>query len=477
MKAFFSKIWKWIVANKVISAVIGGVAVVGITLAIVLPLSLRKRDGQVDPPHEHTYAETWNMNYEKHWHDDSCGHGQKSSLEKHAEATEVLGQVDHEYRVYKATCKCGMVIYKLYELNYSNVEVGEPYIFKIKELVMPTVENDGKVVYYPNTPTKTETLVVPKVGGNRRATWGGEVRYDRAYFVSEEAGHYFAKIHTEAFGYDGDDDNFVLAQMLYVDPAWKFEISHDVYLGSRYVQGNGFVKQKPTLTDPGIFGFRYTDMSDQEFVIPALNSTANWQKQHVNVGDYTDEKDVYTFKEDAAYFNEISDEYLRWEYGFVMLDEDNVSYDVVNPSNLAANTRLESRCDENGAFFDDFMYFGASVSYGSLEIGDYIYFETEFNEQGLPVSTDDPSSIKQGLVEGIFEYEDDIATAVLGGGLTAVSSGEIHADSNMYIIKIGYAGAGASDEELFHDDLDYFVFSGTSAAHLYTMYLFQDHDE
>ena len=530
MKAFFSKIWKWIVANKVISAVIGGAAVVAITLAIVLPLSLHKhkfetswsfdeskhwhaatcrhdvKDSEAEHTfsewkvysaddskderscsvcgyeefrtHQHTNASEWNMDYEKHWHESSCGHSsQISSLGNHSDEFEVVGQLDHEYRVYKVTCVCGMVIYKFYELNSSNVEVGEPYVYKIKELVMPTVENAGKIVYYPDTPSVTETLIVPKVGGNRRVTWMGEERYDRAYVVSQEAGHYFAKINIDAFIYDGDTYNEILAYMLYFDPAWKFEISHDVYLGSRYVQGNGFVKTDPTLTTPGVLRFVYLDLSTQDFPIPALSSTANWKTVHKNAGDYTDEKDVYTFKEDAAYFSEISDEYLRWEYGFVMCDEEYTYYDIVNPSNLADCTGLETRCDDNGAYShtDDHVYFAASVKYGLLEVGDYIYFETQFDENYLPVSTSDPSSVEQGLVVGIYEYADDVCEAVCDGELVPVTSGQIYADYNMYIIEIDYA-CGASEEVLFHNDLNSILFSGTSAAHLYTMYLGQDYD-
>ncbi|MBP5193116.1 MAG: hypothetical protein J6126_00095 [Clostridia bacterium] len=50
MKAFFDKVWAWIVAHKIVSIVIAAVLVAGITLAIVLPLTLggKKPSEQAD---------------------------------------------------------------------------------------------------------------------------------------------------------------------------------------------------------------------------------------------------------------------------------------------------------------------------------------------------------------------------------------------------------------------------------------------
>lgn len=50
MKAFFDKVWAWIVAHKIVSIVVAAVLVAGITLAIVLPLTLggKKPSEQAD---------------------------------------------------------------------------------------------------------------------------------------------------------------------------------------------------------------------------------------------------------------------------------------------------------------------------------------------------------------------------------------------------------------------------------------------
>ena len=64
MKAFFSKIWTWILAHKIITIVVASVLVVGTTCAIVLPIAL----------HEHSYATEWSSDAENHWHDATCKH-------------------------------------------------------------------------------------------------------------------------------------------------------------------------------------------------------------------------------------------------------------------------------------------------------------------------------------------------------------------------------------------------------------------
>ena len=64
MKAFFSKIWTWILAHKIIAIVVASVLVVGTTCAIVLPIAL----------HEHSYATEWSSDADNHWHDATCKH-------------------------------------------------------------------------------------------------------------------------------------------------------------------------------------------------------------------------------------------------------------------------------------------------------------------------------------------------------------------------------------------------------------------
>ena len=74
MKTFFSKIWTWILAHKIIAIVVASVLVAGTTCAIVLPIAL----------HEHSYATEWSSDAENHWHDATCKHEEeKSDLAAH----------------------------------------------------------------------------------------------------------------------------------------------------------------------------------------------------------------------------------------------------------------------------------------------------------------------------------------------------------------------------------------------------------
>ena len=58
MKAFFAKIWAWVLANKVISAIIAGATVAVLTVAIVVPVSVsaakKKKAAQEQETHETT---------------------------------------------------------------------------------------------------------------------------------------------------------------------------------------------------------------------------------------------------------------------------------------------------------------------------------------------------------------------------------------------------------------------------------------
>ena len=65
MKAFFTKVWAWVIGHKAISIAAAAVAVAGISCAIVLPIALH---------HEHTFSETWTTSATEHWHAASCEH-------------------------------------------------------------------------------------------------------------------------------------------------------------------------------------------------------------------------------------------------------------------------------------------------------------------------------------------------------------------------------------------------------------------
>lgn len=53
------KFKNWIIAHKLVSIIIASVLVVGITLAIVLPLTL---------VHKHAFSESWSFDEDHHWH-------------------------------------------------------------------------------------------------------------------------------------------------------------------------------------------------------------------------------------------------------------------------------------------------------------------------------------------------------------------------------------------------------------------------
>ena len=74
MKAFFGKIWSWILAHKIIAIVAASVLAIGMICAIVLPIAL----------HEHSYSADWSTDANNHWHDAVCRHEEeKNELAAH----------------------------------------------------------------------------------------------------------------------------------------------------------------------------------------------------------------------------------------------------------------------------------------------------------------------------------------------------------------------------------------------------------
>ena len=98
MKEFFSKIWAWVLKNKVVSIVIASVFVVGLTCAIVLPITLR---------HKHDFGTALQSNATHHWLECECG--EKDMEEHEAKATYSHNDTHH----WKDCVECG------YDLGYA----------------------------------------------------------------------------------------------------------------------------------------------------------------------------------------------------------------------------------------------------------------------------------------------------------------------------------------------------------------------
>ena len=92
MKAFFGKIWAWVLANKVLAAIIAGGTAVVLAVAIAVPCGVsaakkkkaaQEETQQQEPAHDHTYAEAWSHDATNHWHASTCGHDVKSGEAAH----------------------------------------------------------------------------------------------------------------------------------------------------------------------------------------------------------------------------------------------------------------------------------------------------------------------------------------------------------------------------------------------------------
>ena len=162
MKAFFSKVWSWILANKIISIIIAGVLVVGITLAIVLPIALK-------PKHEHEFNEVVDVAY-------------------------VVSQTDTT-TTYKKSCTCGETGSETFTKNktvtqITNVEAeyeytGAPVDFKFD------VNSNGAVTY-----------VWYEDGDSTPLTEAPDYTGEFSVLISVAGTHEYTAVEDEYFGFE-----------------------------------------------------------------------------------------------------------------------------------------------------------------------------------------------------------------------------------------------------------------------------------
>ena len=137
IKAFFSKVWAWVLAHKIVAGVIAGAVTLAIVTAIVVPVSIssarkkraeqetQQNDGGGSQPatHEHTYADAWSSDATKHWHAATCEHDVKSGEEAHK-----FGAYSYDSVKGNVTRTCSICGY-VDEKNHEHVYVFNSFVW------------------------------------------------------------------------------------------------------------------------------------------------------------------------------------------------------------------------------------------------------------------------------------------------------------------------------------------------------------
>ena len=171
MKEFFSKIWAWVLKNKVVSIVIASVFVVGLTCAIVLPIALR---------HNHDFGTELQYNATHHYLECECG--DKKDETAHIYDKEVAG-TDYLHTeatattngVYYKSCVCGAKGTETFELEKTVATITNiqdlSTQYTSQQMTNPTfnTNSDGTATFawynslnqlLPNAPTSAGTYTV-----------------------------------------------------------------------------------------------------------------------------------------------------------------------------------------------------------------------------------------------------------------------------------------------------------------------------
>ena len=572
MKEFFSKIWKWVLANKVLAGIIGGASVVALTLAIVLPVTLSKHThtfeeawskdttshwhaatcghdekgdeanhtfgnwivlsetkdkrtcsvcGYVEERnHEHTFEENWSyddtqhwhaatcnhkvtdslalhtfsnwtqktsdLNYDErsctvcgykeerdhehfyssdwdydnihHWHNASCSHtSEQDDYEEHLIPTKKIGTyVDScgsKFDVYKDTCDCGLICYKVYD-----VDSDSSYYETVISFTLPKVDAEGTITFYPDCKSYSTTLSVIRIGGNRVIN-NGDLFVERAYDLSTKGTKCYAQVNPFAYNcYSVDDDNFYMAIALSQDPDWKFEISEELYDASRHVD-YGKWSYEPWYGTSGTFRIVYLEGGYEEISVPAINVAGEWDVYENTQGDYSDGYKLFVPKEDASFFSLIDDIYLREKaIEYLCYDEAGLVYDF-KKSNCATYCGLAMSGYAEWDSSDNVMVVVASIVYGKLNTGDTLYYYTQFNTDGTGKGT--PSTV---TVDAIYQYNGETSSP------TSVTPPVYGVGTGEFVLLLKGTGLGTAAEKYFgEEDHSIYLSSGgsTQLAHIY----------
>ena len=172
--AFFS-----VKRNKLLAGIVGGVLVVGIVLAIALPISLNQGSNQ-DSTHVHEFATTWEHDETYHWHAATCGHDVVDGKAEHT-FVDVVTDPTYDNGGY-TTHTCSVC-------EYSFVDTKTPSEREKKLGIVPVIDEEKNTLTYglypqthvgdADTIAALEALTDPEENG-----W---YLYNNEYYTKEAA--------------------------------------------------------------------------------------------------------------------------------------------------------------------------------------------------------------------------------------------------------------------------------------------------
>ncbi len=175
-KEKFAAFWS-IKRNKIITSAVGGVLVVGIVLAIVLPIALNNN-------HTHKFNETWEYDETYHWHASTCKHDVVDGKEKHDFKDEITNPTKDKDGYTTHTCTI---------CQYSYTDSNVPSIQKQEALGMiPAIHNANNTIsygLYPQSRVKDENTL-SALGKLTTTESNGWYLYNDEYYASIDANPY-----------------------------------------------------------------------------------------------------------------------------------------------------------------------------------------------------------------------------------------------------------------------------------------------
>ncbi len=173
--AFFS-----VKRNKLLAGIVGGLLVVGIVLAIALPIGLNQGNNQ-DSTHTHEFAKTWDFDETYHWHKAICGHDEEVADKAEHTFVDVVTAPTYDDKGY-TTHTCSVC-------EYSFVDTETPSEREKMLGIVPVIDEEKNTLTYglypqthvsdADTIAALEALTDPEENG-----W---YLYNNEYYTKEAA--------------------------------------------------------------------------------------------------------------------------------------------------------------------------------------------------------------------------------------------------------------------------------------------------
>lgn len=389
--------WKWALAHKAAASVIAGAAVLAITTAIVVPVTVssakrreaeqqtQQGEGEQTPPgegggssdsHTHTYAEAWTTSATEHWHASTCGHEDEKGDKAEHTFSDWIENPNDDTEDIRTCSVCNFIESRAHQHSWGTTwSMDVDYHWKDA-----TCSHASPSLYNLKTEhscTKTLIAAIPGQYKVEKGTCGCGL--EMYYKTDWGSGDYNGSLYTifikelvvptyttpgkAVFYYDYDDELITLN----IPAIGKYSVTTVVEPAYKVTEDSGHYTAQ--LRDEFAYGLGYD--TEYEEVIAILNVLPGWTFE-VDEQTYNDCRWIYEvyFYEPPTVNNE----------GTLCIEYENYEYEYLTLPKLTSTNNWTVIHQEQGTYQDnmDFYKLNPEGPFVQSIENEYLRFEVEF---------------------------------------------------------------------------------------------------